>query len=213
MLCVKTGAFLTDEKRFSLKDFELHVAEPEEVIEAEIQARLQHARSHGHSDRILDDLAGVNPDTLRKQVEADLQYGPDTGKAEEATRLLGNLLGLKAERPDKKTKGRGPDVVWNGTGEAKAWGLELKTNKDKDGEYDKDEIGQCYQHERWLQLRHDEKYEITIIGRELAVSGKSDPSAKLSVVTLEAMLGLLERTKAVHESVDASAFREDGLYR
>lgn len=32
LLCVGTGAFLSDEKRMSLKDFELHVAEPEEII-------------------------------------------------------------------------------------------------------------------------------------------------------------------------------------
>jgi DNA polymerase-3 subunit alpha len=32
LLCVGTGAFLADEKRMSLKDFELHVTEPEELI-------------------------------------------------------------------------------------------------------------------------------------------------------------------------------------
>lgn len=32
LLCVGTGAFLADEKRMSLKDFELHVTEPEEII-------------------------------------------------------------------------------------------------------------------------------------------------------------------------------------
>ena len=32
LLCVQTGSFLSDEKRMSLKDFELHVADPEEVI-------------------------------------------------------------------------------------------------------------------------------------------------------------------------------------
>ncbi len=32
LLCVQTGSFLSDEKRMSLKDFELHVAEPEEII-------------------------------------------------------------------------------------------------------------------------------------------------------------------------------------
>lgn len=32
LLCVQTGAFLTDPKRFSLKDFELHVADPKEII-------------------------------------------------------------------------------------------------------------------------------------------------------------------------------------
>jgi DNA polymerase III subunit alpha len=32
LLCVQTGAFLSDEKRFSLKEFELHVAKPEDII-------------------------------------------------------------------------------------------------------------------------------------------------------------------------------------
>jgi DNA polymerase-3 subunit alpha len=33
LLCVQTGSFLSDEKRMSLKDFELHVSDPKEVIE------------------------------------------------------------------------------------------------------------------------------------------------------------------------------------
>jgi DNA polymerase-3 subunit alpha len=33
LLCVQTGAFLTDEKRMSLSDFELHVTKPQEVID------------------------------------------------------------------------------------------------------------------------------------------------------------------------------------
>jgi DNA polymerase-3 subunit alpha len=32
LLCVQTGSFLSDEKRMSLKDFELHVTDPKEVI-------------------------------------------------------------------------------------------------------------------------------------------------------------------------------------
>ncbi len=32
LLCVGTGSFLNDEKRMSLKDFELHVTDPEEII-------------------------------------------------------------------------------------------------------------------------------------------------------------------------------------
>ena len=32
LLCVQTGSFLSDEKRLSLKQFELHVADPKEVI-------------------------------------------------------------------------------------------------------------------------------------------------------------------------------------
>ena len=33
LLCVQTGSFLSDEKRMSLKDFELHVTDPSEIIE------------------------------------------------------------------------------------------------------------------------------------------------------------------------------------
>lgn len=33
LLCVGTGAFLSDEKRMSLKDFELHVTDPHDIIE------------------------------------------------------------------------------------------------------------------------------------------------------------------------------------
>jgi DNA polymerase-3 subunit alpha len=33
LLCVQTGSFLSDEKRMSLKDFELHVTDPQEVID------------------------------------------------------------------------------------------------------------------------------------------------------------------------------------
>ncbi|MBX4201394.1 DNA polymerase III subunit alpha [Candidatus Saccharibacteria bacterium] len=32
LLCIQTGAFLTDEQRFSLKNFELHVADPKDII-------------------------------------------------------------------------------------------------------------------------------------------------------------------------------------
>ena len=33
LLCVQTGSFLTDEKRMSLKNFELHVTDPKQIIE------------------------------------------------------------------------------------------------------------------------------------------------------------------------------------
>ena len=32
LLCVQTGAYLSDEERFSLKDFELHVVDPKEIV-------------------------------------------------------------------------------------------------------------------------------------------------------------------------------------
>ena len=33
LLCVGTGAFLSDEKRMSLKDFELHLTDPRDIID------------------------------------------------------------------------------------------------------------------------------------------------------------------------------------
>lgn len=51
LLCVGTGAFLSDEKRMSLKDFELHVTDPKDIIE---RWGTTHAESIRNTKRIAD---------------------------------------------------------------------------------------------------------------------------------------------------------------
>jgi DNA polymerase-3 subunit alpha len=55
LLCVGTGAYLSDEKRMSLKDFELHVTEPKELI-----ARWEHTNRQAiENTRIIADRCNV----------------------------------------------------------------------------------------------------------------------------------------------------------
>ena len=51
LLCVGTGAFLSDEKRMSLKDFELHVTDPKEIID---RWKTTHAEAIRNTKRIAD---------------------------------------------------------------------------------------------------------------------------------------------------------------
>jgi hypothetical protein len=137
-----------------------------------------------------------------EQVKTDLIYGPDTKKAEQAVRVLGGLLGLRAERPDKTT-GTGPDVTWQGETESSASGFELKTNKDKDGQYSKTDISKCHDHEQWLLTNHGDKAVLTILGPTLPVSPRANPSATLQIVELDPMRDLLSRVEAMLEAVEA----------
>ena len=51
LLCVGTGAFLSDEKRMSLKDFDLHVADPKELI---ARWGATHAEALSNTRRVAD---------------------------------------------------------------------------------------------------------------------------------------------------------------
>jgi len=137
-----------------------------------------------------------------KQSESDLCYGPETAKAEEAVKMLGSLLGLRAERPDKKQH-TGPDVVWIGQGTIAAWGFELKTNKQPDAEYCKDDIGQCHDHAQWLFKQHGEPTALAIMGRTLRVSASANPAPTLRVIEVDALRDLLSRVQSMFEAVDA----------
>lgn len=137
-----------------------------------------------------------------KQVETDLVYGPETKKAEEAFRLLGKLLGLHAERPDK-AKGTGPDVTWKSDGEPSAFGFELKTDKEKDGQYSKKDISKCHDHEKWLSNNHGDESVLTIVGPTLPVSRRANPSPTLQIVEINPLRDLLARAKATFDAVEA----------
>ncbi len=136
------------------------------------------------------------------QVDADLVYGPETKKAEEALRVLGTLLGLHAERPDN-VHGTGPDVTWESDGDPTAFGFELKSDKNKDGKYFKKDIAQCHDHEEWLTDKYGDKAILIIVGRMLPVSKKANPSDTLRVVEITAFRDLFTRAKTVFDSVEA----------
>lgn len=137
-----------------------------------------------------------------RQVTTDLVYGSKTQRAEEALRMLGELIGLDAERPDKSRK-TGPDVTWQGDGGPSAWGFELKTNKDSDGIYSKEDVSQCHDHKKWMSTNHGNDCELTIVGRMLAVSEIANPSSTLRVTEVDAFHDLLGRAKATLDAVES----------
>ena len=135
------------------------------------------------------------------KIENDLTYGPDTTKAEEACKLLGELLGLHATRPDK-TEDTGPDVVWHDQSAAMVYGFELKTDKNKDGEYFKKDISQCHDHAEWLANNFKGKTEVIIVGPIVSVSKKANPSSSLQIVDINQLTNLLKSAKSMFDLVE-----------
>lgn len=137
------------------------------------------------------------------QVQSQLTYGPQTEAAEEAIRILGDLLGVESTRPDK-TAATGPDNVWSGAGEVEAWGFELKTGKALESEYSKSELAQSHDHLNWLQREKKGKLvKVSIIGRELPVSNQANPDSDLEIIELSGFQEIARSVKKVLESVDS----------
>ena len=135
-------------------------------------------------------------------VKRELIYGDETKKAEEALKRLGLLLGLRAERPDKTNK-TGPDVTWQGEGGPKAWGFELKTDKNENGEYSKKDVAQCHDHREWMNVKHGDNCELTIVGRMLTVSELANPFPILRITEIDAFHHLLSRVKEMLDAVES----------
>lgn len=141
--------------------------------------------------------------TFTDQIENDLIYGPDTAKAEEACKLLGVLLGLQSTRPDK-TEDTGPDVIWHDPEEERIYGFELKTDKNKDGEYFKKDISQCHDHAEWLKNNFSGKTEVIIVGPIIPVSNKANPFAALQIMDINQLHDLFKRAKSMFDAVEAA---------
>jgi hypothetical protein len=136
------------------------------------------------------------------KLKGTLVYGESTRPVEEAVRVLGELMGLGASKPDKE-EGTGPDVLWQGEGTIIAAGFDLKTGKKEGGEYDKEEIGQSLNHWEWLKGKFGaESILHAIIGRLLKVSNRSSPPHHLRVIELDQFIDLVNRVEAVYQAVD-----------
>jgi hypothetical protein len=145
----------------------------------------------------------VNMLSAIDRVRAQLVYGPNTDNAEDAMRILGELLGVESTRPDK-ADGTGPDNLWCGAGEVEAWGFDLKTGKGANAEYTKTEIGQAHDHMNWLRAeKRGKAARVSIIGRELAVSNQANPAPELDIIDLSGFQEIASNVKKLFESIDA----------
>lgn len=147
--------------------------------------------------RKLDMFAAID------RVHSQLVYGEDTKSAEEAMRILGELLGLESTRPDKSA-GTGPDTLWCGAGEIEAWGFDLKTGKQPDSEYSKAELGQAHDHLNWLKKeKKGRRIKVSVVGRDLAVSNQANPDSDLDIIELTGFQEIASNVKKLLESIDA----------
>lgn len=169
------------------------VFKPDEKLESNFQsARLSHIYK----------IKKTKVKKVISAIESDLIYGPDTGKAEEAVKQLGLILGFNAKRPDSE-EGTGPDVLWIAKGKPFGVSFELKTNKKINGKYSKGDIKDCHDHHSYLKTNYKGKIFIeTIVGYALPVSSKAHPTTELRIITVEALQGLYERVREMYESVD-----------
>lgn len=121
-----------------------------------------------------------------------------TNQAEEAVRLLGEMLGFDATRPDNDT-GKGPDVFWVNNQTKEVLAFELKTNKNTPTRYKKDDIGQGHNHIAWVKDNY-QNYNLLgllFIGPEIGVvEDKASPSESMRFTDII-------KTKAVMDEITA----------
>jgi hypothetical protein len=141
---------------------------------------------------------------MLKAINANLQYGKETNKTEEAVEVLGELIGLNSLRPDKIMH-TGPDVLWVAEEINYLASFELKTDKKHDGSYSKDNIKDCNDHRVWLEENYkDYNYCEALVGRALKVDDIANPAEDLLVIELEQFNDLCERIANLYRNVESS---------
>ncbi|MFV0408373.1 MAG: DEAD/DEAH box helicase family protein [Paracoccus sp. (in: a-proteobacteria)] len=145
----------------------------------------------------------------------------DTGsprQAEAGVRLLGELLGFRATRPDNDDVGTGPDVAWEATQSNEIVGFELKTGKVVEtASYKKSDIGQGHDHIQWLADNYHghQILGLLYVGPDGPVEAKANPSDSMRLCTIDQMAALRDRWLALVADVRAAtpASRPEKLAR
>ena len=105
-------------------------------------------------------------------------------QVEEALRCLGQFLGLNSTRPDNE-HGVGPDVLWIGE-DGYYLCIEVKTCKQSNSVYRKQDVGQLHNHIQWVKDNHTVSEILPIfVGPSLSTSGEASPSQDMRVVELK----------------------------
>lgn len=122
-----------------------------------------------------------------KNISAKISHLDGSGsvpQTEESLRALGELLGIRATRPEKEF-GTGPDVLWIGEN-GFALCIEAKTHKKDESKYKKDEIGQLLDHCQWIHNNEDVTDILPVfIGPQTSATGSANPPETIEVVALE----------------------------
>ena len=135
---------------------------------------------------ILCRLSGDKFVSELNRIRDSLSYITDrnnTNKAEEATRLLGELLGFESTRPDDDDRKTGPDVLWRDAVNMYQLGFELKTGKKVNGRYSKDDINQSHDHLSWMRNNYSDHsiVGLLIVGPDGEIGYQANPQPEMSL--------------------------------
>ena len=123
-------------------------------------------------------------------------------QAETGMRVLGELLGFVATRPDND-EGIGPDVLWRDETGVTLVAFELKTDKAEPGRYSKEDIGQGYNHLEWIGKTYSKfkSFGLVFVGPEGRASDKANPSDKMSLCLTTNAAALRDAVLALIEDI------------
>jgi len=133
--------------------------------------------------RNIDQMAGL---TINEHFERELARvrtqlvdldGASSRQMEEATRVLGEILGFVATRPDNDV-GTGPDVLWFDESSSTCVAFELKTDKDDPATYWKKDITQGHDHLTWIADNYQDStcLGLLFVGPDGSVEARGNPS-------------------------------------
>ncbi len=152
----------------------------------------------GHANSISIEI----PKTMSNSLTA-LKGSMSPNQTEEALRYLGQYLGLDSTRPDKEF-GAGPDVLWIGD-QGVALCMEVKTDKQPDSNYRKEETGQLHNHIQWVKNNRQSTQIIPIfVGPVLPATSSASPTSEMRMVELGQFEDLAQRLAVVMEDVAAN---------
>jgi hypothetical protein len=123
---------------------------------------------------------------VRAQLATIQDGNSSSNQHEEAVRLVGELLGFEAIRPDNE-QGAGPDVLWIDDTNKYIIAFELKTKKGAPAEYTKDEVGQSLNHIVWIKDQYkDYRFDgVFIVGPDGTCKANASPSDDMFLLTPE----------------------------
>jgi len=156
---------------------------------------LQGLLSYTHGNKFEAELAKLSK-TLAMIDEGDPK------EAEVGARMLGELLGFTATRPDND-EGTGPDVLWRDESKPRLFGFELKTDKKTPAVYFKKDVAQAHDHLEWMEQSYSgyALLGLALVGPEGSVHAKANPSKAMSLCRVSSLTALRDEVLGLIEDL------------
>lgn len=134
-----------------------------------------------------DKAVARNPwEKYNSQIKLLLDDGASSNQHEEAMRLLGEVLGFTASRPEQESDEDSTlDVLWITKDESFAFLWSLKTNKDSGSPLNGEEVGTGHLHLEWFRNDYPGiSHELFFLAPEVECVSTAHPSEDMKAVTL-----------------------------